>query len=79
MSVPGGTLPTCARATAWILGSGSAVDRGGRHELLEGIRAWARNNADEALRPTGRNMRNLNPIVVPGESAPALELGWWGS
>ena len=47
-------------------------------ELMEGIRAWARRNADEALRPTGRILRNLNPIVVPGESAPALELGWWG-
>ncbi|GAA4486626.1 SOS response-associated peptidase family protein [Microbacterium panaciterrae] len=46
--------------------------------LLEGIRAWARRNADETLRPTGRNLRNLNPIVLPGETAPTLELGWWG-
>jgi putative SOS response-associated peptidase YedK len=52
-------------------------------ELMEGIRGWARRNADETLRPTGRNLRNLNPIVVPGApapgaSAPVLELGWWG-
>ncbi|MDQ4214441.1 SOS response-associated peptidase family protein [Microbacterium sp. ASV81] len=48
------------------------------HELLEGIRAWAQGNADETLRPTGRILRNLNPIVVPGEAAPAVELAWWG-
>ncbi|MBS1672682.1 MAG: SOS response-associated peptidase family protein [Actinobacteria bacterium] len=47
-------------------------------ELMEGIRAWAQRNADETLRPTGRLLRNLNPIVLPGESAPMLELGWWG-
>ncbi|MBS1907252.1 MAG: SOS response-associated peptidase family protein [Actinobacteria bacterium] len=48
-------------------------------ELMEGIRAWARRNADETLRPTGRLLRNLNPIVIPSESgAPVLEHAWWG-
>lgn len=46
--------------------------------LLEGIRAWAERNAGEALRPTGRHLRNLNPIVVDQDGTPALELGWWG-
>lgn len=47
-------------------------------ELLEGIRAWAAQNAGETLRPTGKNMRNLNPLVVQRDDAPALELAWWG-
>ena len=48
-------------------------------ELMEGIRAWARRNADETLRPTGRILQNLNPLVVPEESgALRLEQGWWG-
>lgn len=48
-------------------------------ELMEGIRAWARRNADETLRPTGRLLRNLNPILVPSESrTPQLEEAWWG-
>ncbi|MFB7845051.1 SOS response-associated peptidase family protein [Microbacterium sp. NPDC056052] len=48
-------------------------------ELMEGIRAWARRNADETVRPTGRLLRNLNPILVPSESrTPQLEEAWWG-
>ncbi|OZB82433.1 MAG: DUF159 family protein [Microbacterium sp. 14-71-5] len=48
-------------------------------ELMEGIRGWARRNADETLRPTGRLLRNLNPILVPSESrTPELEEAWWG-
>ncbi|MGN7861377.1 SOS response-associated peptidase family protein [Microbacterium sp. 22303] len=48
-------------------------------ELMEGIRAWARRNAEETLRPTGRLLRNLNPILLPSESAqPQLEQAWWG-
>ncbi|MBO0979987.1 SOS response-associated peptidase family protein [Microbacterium sp. SD291] len=46
--------------------------------VLEGLRTWAAENAGETLRPTGRNMRNLNPIVVRPESSPVLEPGWWG-
>ncbi|WP_439902801.1 SOS response-associated peptidase family protein [Microbacterium azadirachtae] len=47
-------------------------------ELMEGIRAWARRNADEAVRPTGRLLRNLNPILLPSDAAPRLEEAWWG-
>jgi len=46
--------------------------------LLEGLRDWAERNAGETLRPTGKNLRNLNPIVVPSEGAAALEPAWWG-
>ncbi|MBS1699739.1 MAG: SOS response-associated peptidase family protein [Actinobacteria bacterium] len=47
-------------------------------DLMEGIRAWARRNAGEAVRPTGRLLRNLNPVLVPADSGPALEEAWWG-
>lgn len=47
-------------------------------ELLQSLRAWAEGNANETLRPTGRNLRNLNPIFVSRDGAPSLELGWWG-
>ena len=47
-------------------------------ELLRSLRTWAERNANETLRPTGKNLRNLNPIFVAGDGAPALELGWWG-
>ncbi|MBO9626785.1 MAG: SOS response-associated peptidase family protein [Microbacterium sp.] len=46
--------------------------------VLEGLRAWAAENAGETVRPTGRNLRNLNPLIVPGDGAPTLETGWWG-
>ncbi|WP_309129545.1 SOS response-associated peptidase family protein [Microbacterium sp.] len=45
--------------------------------MLEGLRSWAQENAGETLRPTGRNLRNLNPIVR-FESEPVLEQAWWG-
>lgn len=47
-------------------------------ELLRSLRTWAEGNANETLRPTGKNLRNLNPILVSRDDAPALELGWWG-
>ena len=47
-------------------------------ELLRSLRTWAERNANETLRPTGKNLRNLNPIFVARDGAPALELGWWG-
>jgi putative SOS response-associated peptidase YedK len=46
--------------------------------ILEGLRAWAEENAGETLRPTGKNLRNLNPVVVQPESEPVLETAWWG-
>jgi len=50
--------------------------------VLEGLRAWAHENARETVRPTGKNLRNLNPIVVQPEVSPALEPvlepAWWG-
>jgi len=45
--------------------------------MLEGLRSWAQQNAGETLRPTGRNLRNLNP-VVRFEDEPVLEPAWWG-
>ncbi|MGM1016988.1 MAG: SOS response-associated peptidase family protein [Actinomycetota bacterium] len=46
--------------------------------LLDGLRSWAEGNAGETLRPTGKNLRNLNPLVVQPDSAPTLEPAWWG-
>ncbi|WP_424937387.1 MULTISPECIES: SOS response-associated peptidase family protein [Bacteria] len=47
-------------------------------ELVEALRTWADRNAGEVIRPTGRRLRNLNPIVVGRGGAPALEEAWWG-
>jgi putative SOS response-associated peptidase YedK len=47
-------------------------------DILEGLREWAEQNAGETLRPTGKNLRNLNPVVVPGGAGAALEPAWWG-
>lgn len=46
--------------------------------VLDGLRAWADENAGETVRPTGKNLRNLNPIVVQPDAAPILEPAWWG-
>ncbi|WP_091226348.1 SOS response-associated peptidase family protein [Microbacterium sp. 3J1] len=46
--------------------------------VLDGLRGWAEENAGETLRPTGKNLRNLNPIVVQPEGTPTLEPAWWG-
>jgi len=43
--------------------------------VLEGLRAWTAGNDGEILRPTGKNLRNLNPILT---SPSMLELAWWG-
>ncbi|MFD5213063.1 SOS response-associated peptidase family protein [Microbacterium sp. NPDC058345] len=45
--------------------------------MLAGLRSWAQQNAGETLRPTGRNLRNLNPIVR-FETEPMLDPAWWG-
>lgn len=46
--------------------------------ILEGLREWAQHNADETLRPTGKNLRNLNPLVVQQDERATLEPAWWG-
>ena len=43
--------------------------------VLDGLRDWAARNDGEILRPTGKNLRNLNPLVTDPST---LELGWWG-
>ncbi|WP_102194207.1 SOS response-associated peptidase family protein [Microbacterium aurantiacum] len=52
----------------------SAVDE----EILDGLRAWARENAGETLRPTGKNLRNLNPVIIDADGETAVEPAWWG-
>ena len=47
-------------------------------EILEGLRTWAQHNSGETLRPTGKNLRNLNPVIVSQDGGPALEPAWWG-
>lgn len=42
-------------------------------QLLDGLREWAAENAGATVRPTGKNLLNLNPIIRPG----GLELAWW--
>ncbi|BDZ37537.1 SOS response-associated peptidase family protein [Microbacterium suwonense] len=46
--------------------------------VLDGLRSWAQNNAGETLRPTGKNLRNLNPLVTAADGTPLLEAAWWG-
>ncbi|GAA2887810.1 SOS response-associated peptidase family protein [Microbacterium esteraromaticum] len=46
--------------------------------VLEGLRSWAEQNAGETLRPTGKNLRNLNPLVTAHDGAAVLEPAWWG-
>ena len=46
--------------------------------VLEGLRTWAERNEGETLRPTGKNLRNLNPLIVQPDGSPALEPAWWG-
>jgi len=46
--------------------------------VLDGLRSWAEHNDGETLRPTGKNLRNLNPLVTAGDGAAALEPAWWG-
>lgn len=46
--------------------------------VLEGLRVWAQKNDGETIRPTGKNRRNLNPLIVQPDAAPLLEPAWWG-
>jgi len=50
----------------------------GDRELLDGLRSWASTNAGATLLPTGKNARNLNPIVRDVDGRRELELAWWG-
>ena len=47
-------------------------------ELLDELRGWAARNAGETLLPTGKNLRNLNPIVRESAGRRQLDLAWWG-
>ncbi|HOA86833.1 MAG: SOS response-associated peptidase family protein [Microbacteriaceae bacterium] len=47
-------------------------------ELVDALRAWAAGNAGETLLPTGRHLRNLNPIIRDAGAGRRLDLGWWG-
>lgn len=47
-------------------------------DVLDGLRHWAQRNEGETLRPTGKNLRNLNPVVVDAEGETTLEPAWWG-
>lgn len=42
---------------------------------MEELHTWSSRNDGEILRPTGKNLRNLNPIVTLRST---LELAWWG-
>lgn len=43
--------------------------------VLDGLRTWAAANDDEILRPTGKNLRNLNPLIT---GVAQWEPAWWG-
>ncbi|GAA2830006.1 hypothetical protein GCM10010471_09570 [Leucobacter komagatae] len=45
-------------------------------DQLELVRRWLDEQHGEA-RITGRNARNLNPIIRRGEAGPEAELAWW--
>ena len=42
------------------------------------ISRWLAENTEEPVRPTGKNLRNLNPIVWGSDQGRAAKLGWWG-
>lgn len=50
----------------------------GDAELLDDLRQWSARNEGQTLLPTGKNLRNLNPIIHDRDGARALELAWWG-
>ncbi len=47
-------------------------------ELLDSLRSWAERNDGRTLYPTGKDERNLNPIVRDVDGRRELELAWWG-
>lgn len=50
----------------------------GDQQLLDDLRSWATRNDGETLLPTGKNLRNLNPIIQERDGRRTLELAWWG-
>lgn len=46
--------------------------------VIDELRVLAERNGGETLRPTGRNLRNLNPLITSADGSPALEQAWWG-
>jgi len=59
-------------------GDYSSFARINDREILDGLRSFAEKNAGETLRPTGKNLKNLNPIVRDAGDGPAVEFAWWG-
>lgn len=51
---------------------------GGDENLTDTLRAWATGNAGETLRPTGKNLRNLNPVIGQPAASREMILAWWG-
>ena len=47
-------------------------------ESLRSLQEWVKANERKPVRPTGKNLRNLNPIVRDAGEGAGLELGWWG-
>src|SRR5690606_26812626 len=47
-------------------------------DILERLRSWAQQSDGETLRPTGKNLRNLNPLILPHDGQLTLEPAWWG-
>ncbi|HEY5225063.1 MAG TPA: SOS response-associated peptidase family protein [Microbacteriaceae bacterium] len=47
-------------------------------ELVAELRAWAQQNASETIRPTGKNLRNVNALIRGSEHGPRFEQAWWG-
>jgi putative SOS response-associated peptidase YedK len=58
--------------------SGDEVLAEADRQLVDDLREWAQRNANETLRPTGKNLRNLNPIIEGTPHGRALQRGWWG-
>jgi len=52
--------------------------RANDREMMQNLRSWAETNAGETLRPTGKNLRNLNPIIRQTTDGPSIEAAWWG-
>ena len=57
------------------IGDYKSLVQAGDEVAIESLREWAKKNANEVLRPTGKNLRNLNPIIR-GERE--VEFAWWG-
>ncbi|WP_396668268.1 SOS response-associated peptidase family protein [Microbacterium sp. R86528] len=47
-------------------------------DLFDKLSAWALANDGSTLLPTGKNLRNVNPILMSRSGRLALEHAWWG-